>query len=86
MVKKIIIVNTFFFFKTKTAQNDDLFISCSDRIGKMLYKICIYIYIYIYMQWIYIYMQWLFHSGEHAMARGPLVLEYKLFYADSNIS
>ena len=29
-----------FFFKTKNCSNDDLFISCDDRIGKMLYNIC----------------------------------------------
>ena len=30
-----------FFFKTKNCSNDDLFISCDDRIGKMLHNICI---------------------------------------------
>ena len=30
-----------FFFKTKNCSNDDLFISCNDRIGKMLHNICI---------------------------------------------
>ena len=30
-----------FFFKTKNCSNDDLFISCDDRIGKMLHYICI---------------------------------------------
>ena len=30
-----------FFFKTKICLSDDLFISCDDRIGKMLYNICI---------------------------------------------
>ena len=29
-----------FFFKTKNCSNDDLFISCDDRIGKMLHNIC----------------------------------------------
>ena len=29
-----------FFFKTKNCSNDDIFISCDDRIGKMLYNIC----------------------------------------------
>ena len=33
--------NTFFFFKTKNCSNDDPFISCNDRIGKMLHNICI---------------------------------------------
>ena len=28
------------FFKTKNCLNDDLFISCDDRIGKMLHNIC----------------------------------------------
>ena len=30
-----------FFFKTKNCSNDDLSISCDDRIRKMLYNICI---------------------------------------------
>ena len=30
-----------FFFKTKNCSNDDLFIGCYDRIGKMLHNICI---------------------------------------------
>ena len=30
-----------FFFKIKNCSNDDLFISCSDRIGKMMHNICI---------------------------------------------
>ena len=30
-----------FCFKTKNCSDDDLFISCSDRIGKMLHNICI---------------------------------------------
>ena len=30
-----------FFFKTKNCSNDDIFISCDDRIGKMLHNICI---------------------------------------------
>ena len=30
-----------FFFKIKNCLNDDLFISCYDRIGKMLHNICI---------------------------------------------
>ena len=30
-----------FFFKTKNCSNDDLFISCDDRIGKLLHNICI---------------------------------------------
>ena len=30
-----------FFFKTKNCSNDDPFISCNDRIGKMLHNICI---------------------------------------------
>ena len=29
------------FFKIKNCLNDDLFISCDDRIGKMLHNICI---------------------------------------------
>ena len=29
-----------FFFKTKNCSNDDNFISCDDRIGKMLHNIC----------------------------------------------
>ena len=28
------------FFKTKNCSNDDIFISCDDRIGKMLHNIC----------------------------------------------
>ena len=31
----------YIFFKTKNCLNDDPFISCSDRIGKMLHNICI---------------------------------------------
>ena len=30
-----------FFFKTKNCSNDDLFISCDGRIGKMLHNLCI---------------------------------------------
>ena len=37
----IIIKTTFFFFKTKNCSNDDPFISCNDRIEKMLHNICI---------------------------------------------
>ena len=37
MIKK----NTFFFFKAKDCWNGDTFISCNDRIGKMLHNICI---------------------------------------------
>ena len=29
-----------FFFKTKNCSNDDIFISCDDRIGKMLHDVC----------------------------------------------
>ena len=29
-----------FFFKTKNCSSDDIFISCGDRIGKMLHNIC----------------------------------------------
>ena len=29
-----------FFFKTKNCSNDDIFIGCDDRIGKMLHNIC----------------------------------------------
>ena len=29
-----------FFFKTKNCSNNDIFISCDDRIGKMLHNIC----------------------------------------------
>ena len=47
-----------FFFKTKNCSNDDLFISW--MIG--LEKCCITAY-----------LQWLCHSGEWAVARGPLV-------------
>ena len=39
--KKMIIKNTFFFFKTKNCSNYDPFISCNDSIGKMLHNICI---------------------------------------------
>ena len=31
----------YIFFKIKNCLNDDLFISCNDRIGKMLHNICI---------------------------------------------
>ena len=31
--------NTFFFFKTKNCSNDDPFISCNDRTGKMWHNI-----------------------------------------------
>ena len=48
-----------FFFKIKNCLNDDLFIICNDRIGKMLHDI--------------LYLQWLCHSGERPVARGPLV-------------
>ena len=46
--------------KTKNCSNDDPFFSCNDRIGKWCITSA--------------YLQWLFHSGEKAMARGPLVL------------
>ena len=53
-----------FFFKTKNCLhvNDDPFISCNDRIGKMLHT-CV----------TSAYLQWLCHSGEQALAHGPLV-------------
>ena len=50
-----------FFIKTKSCSNDDLFISLVVMIG--LEKCCI----------TSAYLQWLCHSGERAMARGPLV-------------
>ena len=31
--------NTFYIFKTKNCSNDDPFISCSDRIGKILHNV-----------------------------------------------
>ena len=49
-----------FFFKTKNCSNDDLFISCDDRIGKCCITSA--------------YLQWLWHSGERAVAHGPFVL------------
>ena len=51
-----------FFFKTKNCSNDDLFISCDNRIGKYCITSA--------------YLQWLCHSGERAVAHGPLVKEY----------
>ena len=36
-----------FFFKIKNCLNDDLFISCDDRIGKMLHNICISAYLVV---------------------------------------
>ena len=48
-----------FFFKTKNCSNDDIFISCDDRIGKCcITSAC---------------LQWLCHSGERTVAHGPLV-------------
>ena len=49
-----------FFFKTKNCSNDDLLISCDDRIGKMLQ--C--------------------HSGERAVARGPLVSDTRICFQE----
>ena len=43
-----------------TAQNDDPFINCNDRIGIT-----------------FAYLQWLLHSGERAVACGPLALSLK---------
>ena len=51
-----------FFFKIKNCLNDDLFISCDDRIGKCCITSA--------------YLQWLCHSGERPVARGPLVFLY----------
>ena len=51
-----------FFFKIKNCLNDDLFISCEDRIGKMLHNICISAVVS--------------HSGERPVAHGPLVCLY----------
>ena len=51
-----------FFFKIKNCLNDDLFISCDDRIGKCCITSA--------------YLQWLCHSGERPVAHGPLVLCY----------
>ena len=39
--KMMVIIKTTFFFKTKNCSNDDPFISCNDRIGKLLHNICI---------------------------------------------
>ena len=39
--KMMIIIKTTFFFKTKNCSNNDAFISCNDRSGKMLHNICI---------------------------------------------
>ena len=38
---QMIMLYWLFFFITKNCLNDDPFISCSDRIGKMLHNICI---------------------------------------------
>ena len=38
---KKIIIKTLFFFKTKNCTNNDPFISCNDRTGKMLHNHCI---------------------------------------------
>ena len=51
-----------FFFKIKNCLNDDLFISCDDRIGKCCITSA--------------YLQWLCHSGERPVACGPLVTIY----------
>ena len=48
--------------KPRTAQHDAPFISCND----MVEKYCI----------TFAHLQWLFHSGEQAVAHGPLVLAY----------
>ena len=53
-----------FFFKIKNCLND-LFISCDDRIGKMLHNICI--------------SAVAIHSGERPVARGPLVFSIYLY-------
>ena len=39
--EKIIIKNTFFFFKTKNCSNNDPFIRCNYRIEKILHNMCI---------------------------------------------
>ena len=39
--KMMIMIKNTFFFKTKNCSNDDPFISCNDRTGKMLHNICI---------------------------------------------
>ena len=49
--------------KPRTAQNDGPFISCNDRIGKMLHNICISAVA-------------IFHIGEQAISSGPLVHHY----------
>ena len=58
---KMMIIKKKKFFKTKTCSNDDPFISCNDRIGKMLHNICI--------SAVAVY------SGEQAVACGPLGFE-----------
>ena len=53
------------FFKTKNCSNDNPFISCNDKIGKMLHDIT--------------YLLWRFPSGERAAARTPLVFLARAF-------
>ena len=48
-----------YFFKIKNCSNNDPFISCNEGLEKC----------YITSA----YLQWLFHSGERALACGPLV-------------
>ena len=38
---QLTVMQYIFFFKIKNCLKDDLFISCNDRIGKMLHNICI---------------------------------------------
>ena len=52
-----------FFFKTKNYSNDDIFISCDDRIGKMLHNVC--------MSVVAMSLRW--------ANRGPLVFLCSLF-------
>ena len=60
MVKKKKIKNTFFFYKTKNCSNGDPSISCNEGLEK-----CCITSAYL-----------LFHSGERAMACGPIVLNF----------
>ena len=62
-----------FFFKTKNCSNDDIFISCDDRIGKMLHNIC--------MSAVAMSLRW--------ANRGPwasCILWYKLLQTSNEIS
>ena len=66
-----------FFFKTKNYSNDDIFISCDDRIGKMLHNIC--------MSAVAMSLRWA-SRGQWASSQWHITLKWRRINVDATWS